>query len=109
MADIETIDTRNREVNTLYCAIKVNIYRPRKDAELPGLEQSRAPLTETRARSALSAQCLKVSGFPLKLTFLKTRARSHSARALHIKKKFCEKLGFSPLTFFKSDHSRLRY
>jgi hypothetical protein len=102
MADIETIDTRNREVNTLYCAIKVNIYRPRKDAELPGLEQSRAPLTETRARSALSAQCLKVSGFPLKLTFLKTRARSHSARALHIKKNSVKNLDFLLLLFLKA-------
>ena len=31
------------------------------------LSQTWAPLTETRARSELSAQCLKVSGFPLAL------------------------------------------
>ena len=70
-----------------------------------------APLTETRARSPLSAQCLKVSGFPLKLTFLKTRARarSHSARALHIKKNSVKNLYFLLLLFLKAITVGYRY
>ncbi len=46
------------------------------------------PLTETRARSELSAQCLKKNGFPLWLALKKkrVRARSFSTRALHKKK-----------------------
>jgi hypothetical protein len=66
-----------------------------KFPDLAGLKQSGAPLTETRARSELSAQCLKLSGFPLKLTFLKRE------RALQFftHKKFCQKHYFLLLLF----------
>ena len=62
-------------------------------------DQSRAPLTETR-RALRSVP--KSERIPVKLTF----ALAFRSRSLH-KKKFCEKLVFSPLTLFKSDHSRL--
>jgi hypothetical protein len=65
--------------------------------------QTWAPLTETRARSELSAQCPKVSGFPLALAFLKTeRARARIPLALFTQKKILSKTCiFSPYSFYK--------
>ena len=67
-------------------------------------DQSRAPLTETQARSALSAQCLKVSRFPSS-----SRSRSHSARALYIKKNSVKNLYFLLLLFLKAITVVYRY